>query len=339
AASLLMMLAGFELAQNWRLENANVRLLAARAARIALLYLPAALAFFLLKPATAEGAGFQFNLLETMQDRYESLIQYAFDQSAYLLPALLFCGLAIALLLRKARLHPAMTITLALLLLGALLAPEWALGGWAVHLRLPAVFGAMLFASAQLPMGHRVRTALAFIALGLIGWNSWRLTQSWLGYDKQYREFQAALEEIPRGSRILTVLDGNAIGDRSDQPYWHMAEFAIPERGVFTPLLFTTRGQHVVQLNPSYAARAAATAEQGSPPDVDELSFLARGDMDADEDMKQNVPYLNHFQCFFDLAVLVHLDGKRTPVPPMLKLRHAGSFFSLYDILPDRSCR
>ncbi len=339
AASLLMMMAGFELARNWRLENANVRLLAARAARIALLYLPAALAFFLLKPATAEGAGFQFNLLETMQDRYESLIQYAFDQSAYLLPALLFCGLAIALLLRKARLHPAMTITLAFLLLGALLAPEWALGGWAVHLRLPAVFGAMLFASAQLPMDHRVRTALAFIALGLIGWNSWRLTQSWLGYDKQYREFQAALEEIPRGSRILTVLDGNAIGDHSDQPYWHMAEFAIPERGVFTPLLFTTRGQHVVQLNPSYAARAAASAEQGSPPDVDELAFLARGDMDADEDMKQNVPYLNHFQCYFDLAVLVHLDGKRTPVPPMLKLRHAGSFFSLYDILPDRSCR
>ena len=339
AASLLMMLAGFELAQNLRLENANVRLLAARATRIALLYLPAALAFFLLKPATVADAGLQFNLLDTMQDRYESLIQYAFDQSAYLLPALLFCGLGIALVLRKARLHPAMTITLTLLLLSALLAPEWALGGWAVHLRLPAVFGAMLFACAELPMGHRVRTILAFIALGLIGWNSWLLAQSWLGYDKQYREFQAALEEIPQGSRILTVLDGNAIGDRSDQPYWHMAEFAIPERGVFTPLLFTTRGQHVVQLNPSYARHAAATAEQGSPPDVDELSVLARGELDADTQMRQNVPYLNHFQCYFDLAVLVHLDGKRTPVPPMLKLRHAGSFFSLYDILPDRSCR
>jgi hypothetical protein len=118
-----------------------------------------------------------------------------------------------------------------------------------------------------------------------------------------------------------------------------MAEFAIPDRGVFTPLLFTTRGQHVVQLNPPYSRYAAATAEQGSPPDVDELSFLARGDLDADADMRRNVPYLNHFQCYFDLAVLVHLDGKRTPVPPMLKLRHAGSFFSLYDILPDRSCR
>ena len=338
AASLALMLAGYELAQNLRLEHKNLRLLAARAVRVAIIYLPAALAFLLLKPAGSADMGLQFNLLDTMLDRYESLVQYAFDQSADLLPAVLFCGLGIALLLRKARLHPAMRITLALLLLGALLAPEWALGGWAVHLRLPAVFGAMLFASAELPMVPRARIVLAFTALALIAWNARLLTQSWQGYDRQYLEFQAALEEIPRGSRLLTVLDGNAIGERSDQPYWHMAEFAIPERGVFTPLLFTTRGQHVVQLNPPFSRYAAATAEQGSPPDVDELAFLARGDLDADEEMKENVPYLNHFQCHFDVAVVVHLGGKRTPVPPMLRLRHAGSFFSFYDILPDRSC-
>jgi hypothetical protein len=46
------------------------------------------------------------------------------------------------------------------------------------------------------------------------------------------------------------------------------------------------------------------------------------------------VPYLDHFQCHFDIAVVVHLDGKRTPVPAMLRLRHAGSFFSFYDIVP-----
>jgi hypothetical protein len=138
---------------------------------------------------------------------------------------------------------------------------------------------------------------------------------------------------------MLTVLDGNAIGDRPDQPYWHMAEFAVPERGVFTPLLFTTKGQHVVQLNPPYDKYAAASAQQGSPPDVDELGFLAKGQMDQDQDMEEDNPYLNHFQCHFDIAVVVHLDGKRTPVPPMLRLRHAGTFFSFYDILPDRSCR
>jgi len=36
---------------------------------------------------------------------------------------------------------------------------------------------------------------------------------------------------------------------------------------------------------------------------------------------------------------VVHLDGKRTPVPAMLRLRHAGSFFSFYDIVPGPECR
>jgi hypothetical protein len=337
AAGLLLMLAGFELAQNIRLEQRDPALLAKRALRVVSLYMPAALAFLFLKPHS-DDTGITFNLAGTMLDRFESLIQHTFDDPAYLLPIVLFLGLALALILRKARLHPALSITLALLLLGALSAPEWAMGGWAVHLRLPAVFGAMLFAATELRMKPAVRAALAALALAMIAVSAATLAQSWLGYDRHYREFQAALEEVPRGTRLLTVLDGNAIGERPDQPYWHMAEYAVPERGVFTPLLFTTKGQHVVQWNAPYARYAAATAQQGSPPDVDELQFLARGEMDADEEMRESMPYLNHFQCHFDIAVVVHLDGKRTPVPSMLRLRHAGSFFSFYDILPDKSC-
>jgi len=339
AASLLLMIAGFEVAQNIRLENRNLMALGRRAFRVALLYIPAGFAFLFLKPHSEGDDAVIFDLADTMLDRFESLVQHAFDDSAYVLPIALFAGLATALYFRKARIHPAMWGTLGLLLLGAIFAPEWAFGGWAVHLRLPAVFGAMLFASAELRMKPATRTALVALALVMIGWCAFTLAQSWLGYDRHFREFQAALEEVPRGSRMLTVLDGDAIGDRPDQPYWHMAEFAVPERGVFTPLLFTTKGQHVVQLNPPYDKYAAASAQQGSPPDVDELGFLAAGQMDADEDIQDDMPYLNHFQCHFDIAVVVHLDGKRTPVPPMLRLRHAGTFFSFYDILPDRSCR
>ena len=339
AASLLLMMAGFEAAQTIRHDHRAFSALARRMARVALVYVPAGLAFVFLRPRSTADGGVEFNLADTMLDRFESLVLHAFEGSDYVLPIILFGGLALAVVLRKARLHPALWGTLALLLLGALGAPEWALGGWAVHLRLPAVFGALLFASAELRMKPQTRDALAVFALTMIAGNAILLAQNWLGYDRHYREFQASLEEIPRGSRLLTVLDGNAIGDRPDQPYWHMAEFAIPERGVFTPLLFTTRGQHVVQLNPPYAHYAAASAQQGSPPDVDELVYLARGEMDADEEMREGMPYLNHFQCHFDIAVVVHLDGKRSPVPAMLRLRHAGSFFSFYDIERDRGCK
>jgi len=339
AASLLLMMIGFELAQNFRIEQRDGAALVRRAGRLLLLTMPAILAFILLKPRSTGEGGVEFNLADTMLDRFQSLMQHGFDGSDYVLSAILFGGLALALVLRKARLHPAMWGTLALLLVGALGAPEWALGGWAVHLRLPAVLGAMLFASAELRMDPPVRASLAVLALTMIAGNEILLTQNWLGYDRQYREFRASLREIPRGARLLTVLDGNAIGERSDQPYWHMAELAIPERNVFSPLLFTTKGQHVVQWNQPYARYAATSAQQGSPPDMDELPYLARGEMNADEEMREGLPYLNHFQCHFDIAVVVHLDGKRTPVPSMLRLRKADSFFSLYDIIPDSSCR
>jgi hypothetical protein len=50
-------------------------------------------------------------------------------------------------------------------------------------------------------------------------------------------------------------------------------------------------------------------------------------------------PYLIRFQCHFDTALVVHLGGHRSPVPDMLELEHAGSFFSLYRIRRDEHCR
>jgi hypothetical protein len=117
-----------------------------------------------------------------------------------------------------------------------------------------------------------------------------------------------------------------------------MAEFAVIDRRVFTPLLFATKGQHIIQVRPPMARYAAATAKQGSPPDIDELNDLAAGAMDADEDIRDVVPYLRFFQCHFDQAVVIHGDGPLSRVPPMLRLVHTGSFYAIYDIVPDKQC-
>lgn len=335
AATLLMMLAAFE-TQNLRREGFAA--LAKRALRVAILYIPAALAFMLLKPHSSGDSHMAFNLLDTMQERYESLIQHDFDSPDYILPVLLFGGLGLAIWRGKARIHPSLYLVLAVLLAASLLAPEWALGGWAVHLRLPALFAMMVFAATELPGQPRLRHRLAALALAAIAASALYLAYVWRDYDRQFTEFRAALGNVPRNARLMTVLDGDAIGLRADQPYWHLAEFAIIDRAAFTPLMFTTRGQHMVQLRPPYERIAAVTAQQGSPPDVDELDFLSRGRFDQDEDMRESLPYLAYFQCHFDQAVVVHLDGKRTPLPAMLHLRHAGSFFSLYDIKPDAAC-
>ena len=147
-----------------------------------------------------------------------------------------------------------------------------------------------------------------------------------------------AIAAMPPGAKIFTVLDGDALGDTSDPPYWHMAEFAIADRDAFTPLMFTTKGQHVIEVKPPYDKMAAATAQQGSPPDVTELADLSLGLTQNDPDIDENYPYLKFFQCHFDYAVIIHGGGEQADVPAFMRLAKAGSFFSLYKIKPTRLC-
>jgi hypothetical protein len=91
----------------------------------------------------------------------------------------------------------------------------------------------------------------------------------------------------------------------------------------------------LIRLQPAVARIAASSAQEGSPPDTSELDDLAAGNVADDKDIREVFPYLIRFQCRYDVAVVVHLGGHRSPVPDMLELLHAGSFFSLYRIRPE----
>jgi hypothetical protein len=339
----VMLIAAFEAADCLKGKSlaalrADAPALARRAAHLALVLLPAALAFLLLRPAGHEESVLSFNLYDTLEDRIGAAVEYYFAGPALALTGALIAFWLAGLLFQRIRVHPLMVLPLTLLALAAIFAPEWALGGWGVHLRLPAMLGAMLFASAQLRLNRRRAQVLSGILMAGIALSAVSLAVDWRSYDNQYTEFRRAVRALPPGLKYLTVLDSNALGDVSDQPYWHMAEFAIVDRDGFTPLMFTTKGQHVVQLKQPYGAIAAATAQQGSPPDVTELGYLASGRDDLDPDIDDYYPYLKHFQCRFDIAVVIRGEGTASAVPKFLSLRHEGSFFSLYDIHPTGEC-
>jgi hypothetical protein len=339
---LLVMIGCFEASRTWAERDFAFKKLASRALPIGLVFLPAAVAFLFFKPAGVDGGPFVFDFADTIGDRFSAAIQLYYDEPAYLLMG----GLAIlvlwGLIYDRLRVHPSMKIFVIALAVLTLVSPEWALGGWGVHLRLPAVLGAMLFASAELRLGGRATVLTAGVLLLLACASSAMLADNWRGYDRQYGEFRAALRDIPQGPRMLTVLDSDALSAQPDSPpdqlYWHMAEFAIVDRGAFTPLMFATKGQHIVQLKPPYDRFAAASAQQGSPPDVSELEDLAAGLDDNDPDIKNVFPYLKFFQCHFDEAVIIRGKGEASDVPKFLTLRHAGSFFSIYDIHPTKAC-
>ncbi len=308
-----------------------------RVAPVAAICTPAAFAFLFLKPQGG-GGPVTFNLLDTIGDRVSAAVQWNFDQSAWPLLAALVALFATGVWRRKIVLHPRMKLALAVLALMCVFAPEWAMGGWGVDLRLPAVLGALAFASAEFRFQWRTLVALIVAALAAAAWNAAALAGNWRYYDQQFAEFRGAVKDLQAGSKIVTVLDGDAIGLASDQPYWHMAEYAIIDRQAFTPLLFATRGQHLIRLQPDVASIAANSAQQGSPPDISELDDLVAGIANDNSDIRNVFPYLLRFQCHFDIALVLHLGGRRSAVPDVLTLEHAGSFFALYRIKRGQNC-
>ncbi len=332
AAALLMLIGMYEM-MLW-LDERPLRLASAfdRVWPIAVIALPALLAFVFLKPSGGADAHVAFNLLSSWQDRLEAFVDAHFDEPDYLLLTTLAVLLLIGLWRRWIVLHRHMWLALAALFLAAVFMPEEAMGGWGVDLRLPPVFGALVFAAGELRVSRHTQVEIAGVALLVIGLTASSLAGNWQYVGAQFDEFRAADSVLPRNAKVVTVLDGDAIGKASDQPYWHLGEFAIIDRNAFTQLMFATPGQHVVQVVPALRPFVAQTAMQGSPPDISELDDLAAGQIDDDTDIATVFPYLMRFQCHFDDALVIHLNGKRSRVPGMLHLIHAGSFFSLYRI-------
>lgn len=335
---LVAMIGVFELSAAFREHDLAPAALARRVLPLIAIFVPAAVCFLFFKSAGGEGGGLEFNYGETIGDRFGSAEQWAFSEPAYLviggLSILILAGLAYG----KLRIHPAMKLLVMVLAALTLVAPEWALGGWGVDMRLPPVLGVITFASLELRIGKWLLAAFGATAVAIAAGTAVTLTADWSSHDRNYQEFRIAIRDLPKGSKIFTVIDADALGDTSDQPYWHMAEFAIADRGAFTPLMFATKGQHVVELKPPYDRLAAATARQGSPPDVTELSSLALGRTADDPDIDEEYPYLKFFQCHYNYAVVIHGSGEQADVPAFMHATYNGSFFSIYRIRPTGLC-
>jgi hypothetical protein len=335
---LVVLIAMYELGVMLHEKDFGLNALGTRAGKAIAIFVPAGFCSLFFKSAGSEGGGVEFNYADSIGDRFGSAAQWAFSDPAYLviggLAILILGGLAYG----KLRIHPVMKPLVLAMAVLTMVAPEWAMGGWGVDMRLPPVLGVITFASLELRAGRIVAIVFGVLVVLVGGLDATLLYQSWHGYDVQFREFRAAIADIPKGSRFFTVLDGDALSDQSDPPYWHMAEFAIVDRDAFTPLMFATKGQHVIEVKPPYDQLAAATAKQGSPPDATELADLALGRSANDSDIEEVFPYLKFFQCHFDYAVIIHGGGEQAEVPAFMHLKVGGSFFSLYRIRPTGLC-
>lgn len=314
-------------------ENDRRGSLVRRMGVVALVLLPSIVFFLFLRPHAVDAHQFSIHVIGTIPARLASTMQDRFDTAAYLPLAILCIAAAAGFYFKRIAIHPRMAAILAAMLVFCLFAPRMAGGGWGTHIRFPAVLCLLFFASLDVKLPSR-QLALAALVLGLAVFNAATLYQNWRGQDRQIAEFREAMQSVAPGTTLFTVLDSKALGRADTRPYRHMAEYAIMDRGAFVPLMFTTRGQHVVHTRAEYESIASLSSMQGHEAPLDDLLDFARGDFRNDE----NLRYLDRWQCHFNAVIVVHLGKPQSPVPSLLRLRHTYSFFSLYDVVRPQTC-
>jgi hypothetical protein len=334
----LLLIGSYEIGRAWRDRVVAPAVLVRRALPVLAAAAPAVILFLCLRTPGASENNLQFDILETLEDRASAAIMAYFDQPAQLLTGALAGLWGAGILFRALKVPKAMVPPIVFMVLAALLAPEWAMGGWGVHMRLPAMAGAVMFGAAVVPLEPVRRAGLAAGALAVVAIMSGMLAQNWAGYSRQYSQFRTALRPLPAGVKLFAAIDSASFVTESDQPYWHIAELAIVDKGGFTPLMFATKGQHIVQVNPPYDRIAAKGAQDGSPPDVSELSYLAQARVDLDPDMAVEYPYLQRFPCHFDAVVVFRGSGFASEVPEFLTPVRQGDNFTIYSIDRAKGC-
>jgi hypothetical protein len=295
--------------------------------------------YLFLRPDAPRAPDMPTHLFLDWPLRFGAALHITFERCDWVTLGLLAGAAGFGLLSGHMRIHRRMIMPLAVIALALALMPDAAIGGWGLELRLPPVLGALFFAATKVSLPARRRAQLAGFAFALLALHALILVLDWRVYDRQYAEFRLSAAQLPQGTRLMTVIDGDAIAEVPDQPYSHMAEFAVIDAHAFTPLLFTTKGQHIIRVQPPYERYAAASAMQGSPPDLTELPKLARPDGRRDPVLENAYPYLIDYPCHFDKIVLIQGKGPPGTLPDGLTLAHKGSFFSIYDIERPARCK
>lgn len=239
------------------------------------------------------------------------------------LTVMLLAGLiGVGLARQRWSLRPSMYLPLATTL-GAALAMPASIGTTAVvDIRMPLVV--ILLAIASSDWAERRRRWFAPVALALSLLFVLRMaviTDGWLETNRHYRQFIAALDRLPEGTRLLSAIkltsyDANSPRDSripETRPLVNLSCWGIIRRSTFVSNLFTAPGQQPVQL--TAAMRSLLTVEE----------FLAQA---------VPIPW-DRFRTQYEYAMVRRTQTLRPPVPSDFVPVAQGDEFVLYRI-PER---
>lgn len=261
---------------------------------------------------------------------------HAVDAEILLFIIVLFVG---GLFLRLFKLRPEMKIPLLLLLAAALAMPSWLFGSWAAHFRLGPVVLAMAIAAVDLQWRRNlfcfVMPVMAACLLALRVFDMAGIVQR---HDALVAELRDALAvSVPEGSTLLVAIDlkGPVVRttDWSVRPWLHFGAFAVIDRSVFLPTLFTDPRKQPLLVTHEYRKIDTPFAPPVSLTGLRQGADRRWSDrMFGRQDSRGSKYYWAHWPRHYDNVLFLETKSPGNPDPHRLNTLHTGSFFSIYAV-------
>lgn len=217
---------------------------------------------------------------------------------------------------------------LAALALAALAMPTGLDGPGLRHVRIPPVFGALIFATTRCSPGWAPRFGAALVAVGVaiaLGRIATTATR-WVALDAKIAEFRQATARIEQGARMFLVTvgpTGHSFRGAGGGALLHLADYATIDRSAFVPTVFADPGvqpiRHVPALRAPYQRARPADARWESLPE------RVRDDPEGGD-------MLSGWPGKFDYLVVLNLAAAELEAMARLEPFHTGSFFTIFAI-------
>ena len=238
---------------------------------------------------------------------------------------------------------------LAAVTLAAVLMPNRMMGVWGCDIRLPTIVLLLAIGGTDFIWKTRKQAMLAagLIALMMLV-RVGTMTADWRPMATDFAEVRGAMAQLDRGSKVVVV---QALYDSRDPPaasilpYRHIAAFAVIDRDVFLPHLFSlatplrfvspggvwTTGQLAFFRKPEWhrSGPAFAKADTRTVHEVEQVQ-------DAIQKFDQATSSIDwsDWPEQFDYLIDFSYGPAQNPVPALLTELHKGSFFTIYRIHP-----
>jgi hypothetical protein len=242
---------------------------------------------------------------------------------------------------------PGMGVPVLALVVAAIAMPRMLQGVLGADLRIPLLLAFLLVAASD--VGFRSRRQTTLFCAGVVVLLAFRVvtvSTQWAVFDADYREFRAADAAIETGSRVVVIpFDLSRPEARPRLPYWYLASWAVIDRSVFLPHLYTiatplrfTEGRAPRLSGPALAARSLDWQPTAPPFAAADAATVGQVGKVIERlspwDMVTNPIDWSNWPEQYDYLIDLDFGRKENPVPALLTEVRQGSYFTLYRIHP-----